>query len=87
MPKQSFFVFYDLEEQTKLLSDEQLGKLLRCMFEYEIHGNSPDITDAAVRMAFSFVKVSLRENKRKYTEKCKKLSENGRQGGRPSKQS
>lgn len=70
--KNSFVLYYDLEEQTQFFTDEQLGKLLRAVFAYEIRGEQPDIDDPLVKAAFGFVAVQLREGKRKYAERCEK---------------
>lgn len=85
--KNSFIVYYDLESQTELLSDEQLGKLLRALFIYEIHGKEPIFDDDIVKASFQFIKVTLDINREKYDEKCKRNAENGKKGGRPKKES
>ena len=33
--KNSFIVYYDFEEQTATLSDQQVGRLIRVMLDYE----------------------------------------------------
>ena len=84
--KNSFIIHYDLEEQTSLLSDEQLGKLLRAVFGYEIRGEYPDFNgDQMLLMCFQFVKTTLDINREKYIERCEKNAENGKKGGRPPK--
>ena len=85
MPKKSFLVYYDLEEQTKTFTDEQLGKLLRAMFAYEKRGEIMQCDDPYVTMAFNFVCVQLREGKEKYENRCAVNRENGKNGGRPPK--
>lgn len=87
MAKKSFIVYYDLEEQTAELTDEQLGQLFRAMFAFEKRGEILSLDDPCVNMAFRFVSVQLREGKAKYAEKCEKNRQNGSKGGRPSKQS
>lgn len=82
--KRSFVLHYDLEQQTSLLSDEQLGKLLRAIFSYEIRGECPDFEgDQMLLMCFQFVKTALEINREKYIERCEKNAENGKKGGRP----
>lgn len=70
--KNSFVIYYDLEEQTQDFSNEQLGKLLRAAFAYEKRDELVDIDDPVVKAAFSFVRVQLREGKHKYEERCEK---------------
>ena len=33
--KSSFILYYDFEEQTATLTDEQVGRLIRVMLDYE----------------------------------------------------
>lgn len=83
--KNSFIVYYDLEKQTLLLSDEQMGKLFRAMFAYEVRGECPNFdNDQMLLMTFQFVKTTLDINREKYIETCHTNSENGKKGGRPS---
>lgn len=86
MAKKSFVVYYDLEKQTELFTDAQLGKLFRAMFAFEIRGEVSKIDDPYVEMAFRFVSVQLREDKVKYQDQCEKNRQNGAKGGRPPKQ-
>lgn len=74
--KNSFILYYSCEEQLQDLTDEQLGKLLRLIFRYEIDGELPEIKDSAIKMAFAFIKTNLDINKSKYEEKCQKNTDN-----------
>lgn len=79
--KNSFLLYHDLEGQTSLLSDEQLGKLLRAIFRYEIARELPDFKkdgkeDGMLLMCFEFVKTSLDANRQKYEERCEKNRQN-----------
>lgn len=78
--KSSFVIYYDFERQTENLSDEQLGRLLRIMFDYEIREIEPDKSDELF-MAFQFVKTYLDINKEKYAEICEQNAKNGKKGG------
>jgi len=85
--KNSFVIYHDLEEQTSLLSDEQLGRLLRAIFAYEKRGECPDFADDGMLLiCFQFVRTTLDVNRRRYEEKCAKNAENGKKGGRPKKE-
>ena len=83
--KKSFVLYYDLEQHAQLLSDEQLGRLLRAVFAYEIRGEIPEFNDDLLSLSFSFIKVQLDIDKAKYKERCEKNTENGKKGGRPPK--
>lgn len=83
--RNSFIVYYELEEQTKSLTDEQLGKLFRGMFVYQKQGKKPVFDDERVQISFEFVKTYLDINDQKYKERCRINAENGKKGGRPKK--
>lgn len=83
--KKSFVLYYDLEQHVQLLSNEQLGRLLRAVFAYEIRGEIPVFNDDLLSLCFSFIKVQLDIDKEKYRERCEKNTENGKKGGRPPK--
>lgn len=82
--KISFLMYLDYEEHFKLMTDEQLGQLLRAIMEYEKTREVPQL-DGMVKMAFSFIKAQLDRDREKYEEKCAKNKENGKLGGRPKK--
>lgn len=82
--KKSFVVYFDLEDQTEDLTNEELGELFRAMMGYAIRQQDPDKFDSqAVRAAYRFVRVSLREDRAKYERRCRRNRENGAKGGRP----
>lgn len=85
MDKKSFLMYLDYEEQFALLTDEQLGRLLRAVMEYEKTQIVPEL-DGIIKMAFSFIKAQLDRDREKYEDKCAKNKENGKKGGRPRKQ-
>lgn len=82
--KSSFLIYLDYKEQFELLSDEELGRLLRAIMLYE---ESEEITelDGMLKMAFSFIKTQLDKDRQKYEDKCEKNRENAKRGGRPKK--
>ena len=82
--KISFLMYLDYEEHFKLMTDEQLGQLLRAIMKYEKTRQVPQL-DGMVKMAFSFIKAQLDRDREKYEEKCAKNKENGKRGGRPKK--
>ena len=62
--KNSFLVYHDYKERFDLLSDEELGKFLHGLMEYEIDGVIPEF-QGMLKMAFSFVKAQLDRDKKK----------------------
>lgn len=80
--KISFLIYLDYEEHFNLMTDEQLGKLIRAIMEYEKTRIIPEL-DGMVKMAFSFIKAQLDRDREKYEDKCAKNRENGKKGGRP----
>ena len=85
MDKNSFLIYLDYEEQFSLLTDEQLGQLIRAIMKYEKTSEIPKL-DGMLKMAFSFIKTQLDRDREKYEEKCAKNRENAKRGGRPKKQ-
>ena len=85
MDKNSFLIYIDYEEQFSLLTDEQLGQLIRAIMKYEKTSEIPKL-DGMLKMAFSFIKTQLDRDREKYEEKCAKNRENAKRGGRPKKQ-
>lgn len=85
MDKNSFLMYLDYEEQFNLLTDEQIGQLMRAIIKYEKSGEIPEL-DGMLKMAFSFIKTQLDRDREKYNKKCEKNKENGKRGGRPRKE-
>lgn len=86
MDKNSFLMYLDYEKQFELLSDEELGKLMRAIIKYEKTKEIPEL-DGMLKMAFSFIKNQLDIDRQKYNEKCEKNKVNGAKGGRPKQDS
>lgn len=83
MDKNSFLIYLDYEEQFNLLTDEQVGQLMRAIIKYEKTGEiTGEITDldGMTKMAFSFIKTQLDRDREKWQEEKKKRSEAGKRG-------
>lgn len=78
-------MYLDYEEQFNLLTDEQIGQLMRAIYQYEKTREVPRL-DGMLKMAFSFIKTQLDRDREKYKAKCEKNRENAKRGGRPKKQ-
>ena len=85
MDKNSFLIYLDYEEQFNLLTDEQVGQLMRAIIKYEKTGIVTEL-EGMLKMAFSFIKTQLDRDREKYNKKCEKNRENAKRGGRPKKQ-
>jgi hypothetical protein len=83
--KSSFLIYLDYKEQFELLSDAELGQLLRAIMLYEETGEITELS-GMLKMAFSFIKTQLDKDRQKYEEMCEKNRENAKKGGRPRKQ-
>ncbi len=79
MDKISFLMYLDYEEQFNLLTDEQLGQLMRAIMKYEKTRELPQL-DGIVKMAFSFIKQQLDRDNDKWQEERQKRSEAGKKG-------
>lgn len=84
MEKNSFLFYLDYEEHIELLTDEQIGQLIKAMIKYEKTGEVPEL-NGMLKMAFSFIKTQLDRDREKYNQRCEKNKENGTKGGRPKK--
>lgn len=78
--KKSFVMYADYEENFDLLSDEELGRLIRAIFGYVNDGLIPSLSPST-QMAFSFIRKNLDRDKAKYEETCRRRAEAGRRSG------
>lgn len=74
--KNSFLIYYDFEDQTSALSDQQVGKLVRLLLAYEKRGEIPEGGEPSVQMAFLFLKPGLDSNREKYVKMCERNRRN-----------
>lgn len=77
--KDSFILYNSFYEPIKNLTNEQLGKLLRAVFDYTINGVTTKDND--ILIAFMFIKHQIDLDTKKWKEERKKRSEAGRIGG------
>lgn len=79
MDKKSFLIYLDYKEHFDLLTDEQLGQLLRAIMEYEETKKLPNF-EGILKMAFSFIKQQLDRDREKWQEEKNKRSNAGKKG-------
>ena len=78
MEKDSFVLYNSFYEPIKTLKNEQLGKLLRAIFNYTTNG---EITqDSEILVAFMFIKNQLDIDSKKWEQERIKRSEAGKKG-------
>lgn len=79
--KNSFVLYYDLEEILYDLNDHQVAELFRAIFAYEKRGEAYSGADPEVKIAMRFVSRTLDDNDERYRAKVEKRREAGRKGG------
>ena len=84
--KDSMILYTAYAEKFKKLTNEQFGKLIRLMIQYQQDGIAPEIEDLAVALAFDVVKGDIDYNNAKYKKVVERNKENGKKGGRPKTQ-
>ena len=72
--KNSILLYLQHYQAIKNLSNETLGKLFRCIFEYQL-GNNVEI-DEDINIAFNFINNQILLDNEKYKKKCQKLRDN-----------
>lgn len=80
MAKESFLLYKPFYEPIKSLSDQQLGRLFRALFEYQINGK--DCNDSDILMAFLFFKNQFVLDEKKYEKIVERNRNNGSKRGR-----
>ena len=73
--KKGFILFSDVAEPIKNLSDEDAGKLIKAIFEYQDGGMTTDLPTAA-SVAFSFIKLQLDRSNEHYEKVCERNRKN-----------
>lgn len=74
--KESFLLYNSFYEPIKYLSDEQLGRLFRAIFNYSSTGKITE--DKEILVAFMFIKNQLDLDAKKYEDIKKKRSQAGK---------
>ena len=77
----SFVLYTDYAKHIALLTNEEVGELLKALLEYVEFGKQPQLF-GALMMCFSFIADQIARDKEKYQDVCKKRAEAGRKGGK-----
>ena len=85
--RKSFLLYKNMYAPIKHLSNTDLGKLLRALFEYNLEEKKVNgfKVDPEIRIAFEFFRNAFEMDDEKYQKKVKASRENGSKGGRPPK--
>ncbi len=78
-------MYYEHTEDFELLTDEQIGKLMRAVDSFERHGETGvEFEDPLSKSLYRKMEKVLSENKIKYIEKCKRNGSNAKKDpGKP----
>jgi len=80
--KKGFILYKDSYDTIKKLNIEQKAELLDAIFDYNILGETKDLS-LATDLVFSFMKRQFDTANEKYQNICKRNAKNGLKGGRP----
>ena len=80
--RKSFILYIDSYEVLQHLSDEQLGKLTRLLFKYQIDGSTPEVNDPLF-FPFGFIRATMDRDNEKWEQRADRARTNGTKGGRP----
>lgn len=81
--RESFILYKSFYGPISQLTDEQLGRLFRAIYLWQIDGDATP--DPDIQIAFGFFINQFRIDNEKYQERCERNQENGKLGGRPKK--
>ncbi len=73
--KNSFILYHDYWNWFRLLTDEELGQLLRAIFCYEKERNLPEFLNEKTQFVFNMIKELLDRDREKYENICNRNRE------------
>ncbi len=80
--KTSFVLYHDIRSALELLTDAQRGKLFLAILNYSERGETPELNDSALEMAFAFIRNTLDRDAAAWEEKRQKRIAAGSLGGK-----
>jgi hypothetical protein len=83
--RQSFIIYKNFYEPIKHLDDEDLGKLFRAIFEYNLSDKNINgmVVPLEVKIPFEFFRNQFNLDDAKWMKRVEASKENGLKGGRP----
>ena len=85
MSREYFCAYHSLLQSMEPLNDAERGRLFMACLEYSKSGVAPELRGNE-RFVFPTIKGQIDRDAMKYETKSQALSENGKKGGRPKKQ-
>lgn len=85
MAREYFCAYHSMLDQTKRLSDAELGRLFRALLSFSAEGVLPQHLNEKEGVAFDILSSQISRDIEAYEKQCKKNSENGSKGGRPKR--
>ena len=79
--KNSFIMYTEWEQHFALLSDKEIGELMKAIFAYAKDKTVIDVTSPMAKMAFSFISAQMDRDASAWEDERKARSEAGRAGG------
>ncbi len=76
--KKSFVLYHDFRNWFSLLTDEELGRLIRAIFDYEMNRTMPENLNEKEQIAFFMVRDTLDRDREKYERVCNRNKENAK---------
>ncbi len=76
--RKSFILYKDQAEQLAILTDAEVGAVMRAVFDYAITGKESAMPDRLMQMCYSFIVSQMKRDEALYDEKCRKLTENAK---------
>lgn len=77
-------LFTDALETWEPLSDAECGRLVKALLQYKRNGQVPELSGNE-RILFPTHRAQIDRETASYRDKCERLAENGKKGGRPPK--
>ena len=84
MAREYFNAYHSILEAMEPLNDAERGRLFTALLEYSKLGATEKLSGNE-RFVFPGLRSQIDRDRENYEAKCKKMSENGRSGGRPHK--
>lgn len=76
--KKALLLHHDFARMFKLLTYDEIGKLIMAAFEYDMYGTETEFDDRLMMSCFLRLKDSIDVNNIKYEETCQKRIEAAR---------
>ena len=83
MAREYFCAYHSMLDQTKRLSDAELGRLFRALLSFSAEGTLPQGLSEKEAVAFDMLSSNIKRDIEAYEKQCKKNASNGSKGGRP----